>query len=276
VRFRRIAGSGWGYDIGGDVNARVRSDIRRELKAHHRLTELLFEEVKMPANRSKFQLLIPLVIWCMLVLLAYPFSQWQWIPGRTGMQVFHLWWVGTCTFVMSSGSIYWIWRKTGTITISQWCWYVIPFLASLFFVWKAGIAIHGLAEGSTAGLAKAYTFWACAFIGDILLWIIGFPYEIIFGFRSRESSRVWKFALIVAASAIVGVLSGRSIELLRHVGEAVNAHEVYTLQAFVQRATVAVYIFLMTRIFLPLILSSASRDIQNQRPTVGVEPRTNS
>lgn len=206
------------------------------------------------------RLLIALACSIVLLSLAWPFSDWQW-TGRNGLLSYNLWWIGVVTLVAAITTCYVMWRKKQNILPAQIFWLVIPFIVSLFLVWKTGNALRNAiwVRGNTDFLTL-YAYYSGAFIVDILLWIVIFPYEEAWGPHAEKPRIVWKICLTALALGISALTITHSLGIVHNIASGNEGSGIHLLQLWVQKITALIFIFLVARMLAPgtLLLARAS------------------
>lgn len=190
--------------------------------------------------------LFPLIAWFVLLALTGCFARWQW-TYQSGVEVFSIWWIAVLSFVASSLAILLVWRKNGRIGYSQWLWFVGPFLCSLWLTWKIGTILKAIA--GTPEVSMLYAVYSSLFIINVLVWIVGFPYEEILGPYSKKSRVIWRTILAIAAAGIGGLAFQHGVSLARVSLGPFDS--IGILQLWMRRVTAVVYIFLVVRLLLP-------------------------
>jgi hypothetical protein len=99
-----------------------------------------------------------------------------------------------------------------------------------------------------------YVIYSNLYVADIFLWIIGFPYEEIWGPDDEKDRRVWRAVLVLASLAVVAFALQRSIEIANHFSSLADSSGIEALQAWMHRVTFTVYVVLTGRVLLPRIL----------------------
>jgi len=209
----------------------------------------------MGLNARKLKLaLFPTIGWGVLLLLAGRFSQSHW-EYKDGMAVFDVWWVAGLVFVTSSLTIFLIWRKERKISYGQWVWFVVPFVGSLFLTRAIALTLRGVGTRPASEVSMSYAIYSCAFTADVLLWIIGFPYEKILGPYSQKSRLIWLTILGAMATGITALMFQHSLSLIHGLGGNNASPYIEALQLWMEQVTAAVYVFLTARLLLPLTVS---------------------
>lgn len=219
----------------------------------------------MHKNRERLKvLLFPLFCAGILLALAGVFSRSH-LYWRGGVYWFDMFWIAIPPLALSALTLFFIWRRIGTPPWGQWLWFFVPHFGSVFLYWKTEAVLKEIATGNTHQLSIAYVFWSCAFVAEILLWIVGFPYEEIWG-PSRKSRAIWKAILSIMAVGITGFALQRSLEIVHRFGPTIDFQTIEVLQSWMQRVTVAIYVFLVIRVLLPLTISIAAATLEPPNP----------
>jgi hypothetical protein len=225
----------------------------------------------MPRTSRKLTfILIILAVWLGLAASAIPLARWNWMVSR-GVPHFDIWWIAIVPLVAAWGSISHNLRRHRRISYAQWLWFGMPALASFILVWRTGIAYRALAAQPDTGSATEYVWYACAFLSLVLVWMLGFPYEEVWGPEIGASGSPWVFLLSWLALGIAGTTLGRGLQIARHFTPPADPPSALVLQVWMQDITAVVLMFFSLRLFLPLVVAifkhrPDSRNEQGQLP----------
>lgn len=199
---------------------------------------------------------IMLLVWCVVIASASPLSRAQWTRS-TGVTRFGIGWIDIATFAACSMTTLLIWLKTKKIGIKAWLWFFAPYLASIILLVLIGDTLRETAKSSTGDGLIRYAICSSGYVAEILLWIVGFPYENIWGPRTQRGRFAWKIAMSVVGLGLAGLSFVRSVQLARSFVTSTGFLGIQVLQLWMQRVTVAVFLFLTARLFLPVTVSLA-------------------
>lgn len=203
----------------------------------------------MHKHKEKTFLLPLLLLWFVLLGVGLPLSHLEW-HGYW----FNIGWVQICSLVICALTIYFIRRKRGRISHSEWLWFALPYILSLFLVWNIRATVGTALSSPTRSILMTYVIYSNLYVADIFLWIIGFPYEEIWGPDDEKDRRVWRAVLVLASLAVVAFALQRSIEIANHFSSLADSSGIEALQAWMHRVTFTVYVVLTGRVLLPRIL----------------------
>jgi hypothetical protein len=142
-----------------------------------------------------------------------------------------------------------------------------PFLVSLPLVWRIGISLHADTFGDSA--KYSYALYSLALIVDVLLWMVIFPFEELFAQPTSRWRLLWMAIFAAVALGIIVVTSQHTHSLLQEVPAGSIPSGIDLLQRWMQKVTAVVFMFFITRVFAPLVVSHGARALRGAPPSEG-------
>ncbi len=205
-------------------------------------------------------------IWAVAIGVALGLSHAAWLSAHR----FNIGWILPLIFLLHLGLAR---RVAHTKRHAKW----IPaaFLALSFCVfWYAISAVRGFERSPSPEFLLGYARCSSALVILVLAWTVALPVEE--GLTSDPKHRIlWKFFFAISALGISLLVVHKGSALLEVFGPSVDTNQFYALQSWSEHSTFLASVFLITRILLPVAVSTlfgnspAALDSQGRRNAGG-------